>query len=312
MRGVEEGDVVHVHRRLLGGAGRHRPLGDERVHGGLHRGEVAQEVVEQVQDVRAHVVERAAARHVPAQAPRERLVGADVAGAIVAAAEGEDPPQEALVDELFRAQDSRVEAEVEGHLRLHAGLLHGGHHALALGHRHGEGLLAVDVLAGRGRRGDDGLVGVVGHAHVHHVHVRPGQQLVIVGRPARRSRSPAPPAARSGARGRHADDLHRLRREAVEEGDVAIGERVDPPDAAVTDQRNADWFHDGCFASRLGLARWKELTQRRKGAEKRKEKPGGSLRFSAPLRLCVRFCICPRWQLSREIYFLRKPSAPRY
>ena len=69
---------------------------------------------------------------------------------------------------------------VPDHVR-HAGLLDRRHHGLALGHVHGQGLLAQDGLAVGSRRQGDLLVQIVGHADVDGVDVGALDQLAPVG-----------------------------------------------------------------------------------------------------------------------------------
>ena len=114
---------------------------------------------------------RPALRHVLGDGPVLQELGAVVVG----------PPDPALVDQLpGEAHRGHAAVVVPDHVR-HAGLLDRGHHRLALGHVHGERLLAQDRLAVGGRRQRDLLVQVVGHADVDGVDVVALDQLAPVG-----------------------------------------------------------------------------------------------------------------------------------
>ena len=237
---VQEAAVVHLHRRQLGAAGRDRTAVDQGLQGGVDRLAAAEQVADQVQHVAAQVVHGSAAGRLLVQPPRHRLGRVDVAGAVVAAPEGEDPTQEAVVDELPGAGDGGKEAEVEGRLRLHARAAHRVRHAGALGDGAGQRLLAVDVLAGRRGGHHHRLVQVVGHRAVDQVDVVAFDDTPVIVAPRRTADLARCPLGGGRGRGRHGRDPHRVGRQAVVEGDRPVGQRVHLADAAVADQAHPD------------------------------------------------------------------------
>src|SRR6266536_2233433 len=150
--------AVLDHREV--GAGSHRqdrPLGIDGTGQRTHLGDRADHVLDQVDDVAQQVAERAGAGEVAAEPPGQRALGfAGVAGEEHRAHVG-DPAEVAVRDQLADVFDRRGVAVVVADLRDHAGLGGGGG---------GDADLAVQA----GRRADR-----------HHVDVRVGEHLAVVG-----------------------------------------------------------------------------------------------------------------------------------
>ena len=236
---VQQRQVVHLHRGLLAAPGRHRTPRYQGLQQRLRRAELAQQEAHQVQHVGAEVMQRSAAGVLPAQAPRQRPSGVDVAGAVVARAEREHASQEPFLHELSRAGDGREEAEVEAHLRRDPGRLHGGQHAPPLGDGACQRFLAVHVLARGGRGHHHLLVAVVRHAAVDHIDVVTVQQLAIVGAGRRAAELPCRAGSAFLMRGGNSGHPYCVRVQGVVQRDGAVPQRVDAADAAVPHQADA-------------------------------------------------------------------------
>ena len=113
-----------------------------------------------------------------------RLLAHAVAGVPVAAgqadADGREPADAAVADQLARVAARAARAPLAAALEDAAVAVHGADHRLAVGDRERERLLAVDVLA-RFRGGDDDArVPVVRRRHGNRVNVLAGEQLAEV------------------------------------------------------------------------------------------------------------------------------------
>ena len=161
----------------------HLAVGQERLDERRDRGDLADQVAREVDDVRAEIAERARACLVGVEAPGvERRVVAPVLE--VAAAEVADLAELARVDHLAREPHRRDEAVVERAQVLHAGRSDRLPDLVALVGVAPERLLADDVLARL--RGGDRRLGVDGvrPAVVEQADRRVGDDVVPVGRPA--------------------------------------------------------------------------------------------------------------------------------
>ena len=178
---LQEGNVVHIDGGQFLAAGRHGPLLDQRVQGRLHRGELAEQRIEQVEHVRADVKERAAAGDGLALAPTDAACAGRYSWRD---SSGRGRKRCARGSRSSTNCRARRMAGKKRKLKvicvLTPAAVGGRHHALGLRHVHGQRLLAVDVLAGRSRGFDNRRMHVVGHADVDEVDIGPGKQGVIV------------------------------------------------------------------------------------------------------------------------------------
>jgi hypothetical protein len=142
----------------------------------------ADQIAPQVDDVRAQIAQRAAARHILREPPDHRHVVVRHDPFLqIRGAEVVDAPQRAALDQLAHLADGGHEAVVEGDHVLDARLLHGVEHRLGFLGGARQRLLAEDVLArlrgGNARFG----VGVVWSAIVEQLHAVVGQHVAPVG-----------------------------------------------------------------------------------------------------------------------------------
>jgi hypothetical protein len=121
-------------------------VGVDAAHGRLAAGRTAQQPAEELDRVAAHVHRHpaAAAAHVPEPGGVWTVV-------LLRLLHQVDPAQRPLIDELLEADVLGREAQLLGVHELDLGLAAGVDHAVGLGEIKAEGLLADDVLAGRGR-----------------------------------------------------------------------------------------------------------------------------------------------------------------
>ena len=240
---LQQGDIVHLDRGSFVYPRCDRPLLDQRIQRGVDRGKVAQQIIQQVQYMRAQVEERATARDFALQTPGHGFVGADIAGAVITSAKRKHPPAEAFCHQLSGARQRREEAKIECQLRLDAGNMHGFCHRQRFAFIHGQRLFAIDMLAGGCGSQGDLVMRVVGRADVDGVDIGARQQIAIVG-----AVLVAADFVRGGpsggfARGGYSRDLYAVGGQAIVERDGAIGGGMHAPDPAIADQPDFDIWH---------------------------------------------------------------------
>ena len=229
---------LHLPGRIFHGGA----FGVSSVRGRGDRPVIAQQMVHQVDHVRAEVGNHPAAG-LGRKLPLQRCIGVDAAGVQQPGAELQHVAQEPLVHKLLRPHDGGKESGLHRHLgrglivrKRRAdllGLVHGGH----------QRLVAIDVLVVLDGRQQGVLVQMVGRANVDDVDPRVFGDLAEIGHRRFGPEHAAGPLGRLGSTGGHVGDLRHQRRRVIEQRQIPIPVGVDLADIAEADNADTVGFH---------------------------------------------------------------------